>query len=112
MRNNPNIDLLAEAYTDQVIGSVPAPGIVLAVEPETERGCSSAMQGCTCGGCPECMDDEVETGAPAPEVVQDCIVKLEDLLQSLQRLYGCDSEKSQFNLGYEDGEVDGYEDGE
>lgn len=99
MRNNPSLDQLTEAYVDRVVGSVPAPGIVLEIEPEPEEGCSGAAQGCECGGCSECQCDDTSED----DVVQDCIVKLEDLLQSMHRLYGRNrGDQSQFNMGHED----------
>ena len=144
MRNNPKLDLIAEAYMDSV-----APQAVVIDVQSQEGGCEHAAQGCHCNGCPECSDaecgqqeenDPTEIKMALAELMKakEYAGKLEEMLQSAKGLEGwtaakitkasdylssvyhwleyetggSECDKSQFNMGHEDGKVDAYEDGE
>ena len=144
MRNNPKLDLIAEAY----MGGVAPQAVVVDVQPQ-ESGCVDAAQGCRCGGCPECSNvesghqeehdpTEIKMALAELRKAKEYAGKLEEMLQTAHGLEGwtaakitkasdylssvyhwlefeteaSDCHDSQFNMGYEDGEVDAYEDGE
>jgi hypothetical protein len=144
MRNNPKLDLIAEAYMDSV-----APQAVVIDVQSQEGGCEHAAQGCHCGGCPECSavesgqreehdPTEIKMALAELRKAKEYAGKLEEMLQSAHGLEGwtaskitkasdylssvyhwlefeteaSDCHNSQFNMGYEDGEVHAHEDGE
>ena len=144
MRNNPKLDLIAEAYMDSV-----APQAVVIDVQSQEGGCEHAAQGCHCNGCPDCSGaeggqqeehdpTEIKMALAELRKAKEYAGKLEEMLQSahglegwtaakitkasdyLSSVYhwleyetgGSECDKSQFNMGHEDGEVDAYEDGE
>ena len=144
MRNNPKLDLIAEAYMDSV-----APQAVVVDVQSQEGGCVDAAQGCHCGGCPECSNvergqreehdpTEIKMALAELRKAKEYAGKLEEMLQSAHGLEGWTAAKitkasdylssvyhwlefeteagdchdSQFNMGYEDGEINQFEDGE
>jgi hypothetical protein len=144
MRNNPKLDLIAEAYMDSV-----APQAVVVDVQSQEGGCVDAAQGCHCGGCPECSNvesgqreehdpTEIKMALAELRKAKEYAGKLEEMLQSAHGLEGWTAAKitkasdylssvyhwlefeteagdchdSQFNMGYEDGGINQFEDGE
>ena len=132
MRNNPKLDLIAEAY----MGGVAPQAIV--VDVQSQDGESSEYSNAESGQREENDPTEIKMALAELMKAKEYAGKLEEMLQSSQGLEGWtaakitkasdylssvyhwlayesgggDCEKSQFNLGHEDGEVDAYEDGE
>lgn len=93
MRNNPKLDLIAEAY----MGGVAPQAIV--VDVQAEEGCPHAAQGCHCGGCPECSaveggqreehdPTEIKMALAELHKAKEYAGKLEEMLQSAHGLEG------------------------
>ena len=93
MRNNPILDLIAEAY----MGGVAPQAVV--VDVQSEEGCPHAAQGCHCNGCPECSNgesgqqevhDPTEIKMALAELMKakEYAGKLEEMLQSAHGLEG------------------------
>jgi len=100
MRHNPNIDMIAETYMNQVSTST-VPGVVMmdVSTGDSASGCAHAAQGCTCGGCPECSavesgqqqeHDPTEIKMALAELMKakEYAGKLEEMLQSAHGLEG------------------------
>ena len=94
MRNNPKLDLIAEAYMDNV-----APQAVVIDVQSQEGGCEHAAQGCHCGGCPECSavesgqreehdPTEIKMALAELRKAKEYAGKLEEMLQSAHGLEG------------------------
>ena len=130
MRNNPKLDLIAEAY----MGGVAPQAIV--VDVQSQDGESSECSNAESGQREENDPTEIKMALAELMKAKEYAGKLEEMLQSSRGLEGWTaakitkasdylssvyhwlayesggSEQSQFNMGYEDGEVDAYEDGE
>ena len=129
MRNNPKLDLIAEAYMDGV-----APQAIV-IDVQSQDGRSSESSNAEGDQREENDPTEIKMALAELMKAKEYAGKLEEMLQSSQGLEGWTAAKitkasdylssvyhwlayesggdqSQFNMGYEDGEVDAYEDGE